>query len=421
MKEGTAIVIGLTLVGLLLQLTIGPLDWALFLWPANGITLIVLIIALLLFYLLRKRVYFFSFMATMQAAIPSIIAAALLTLIMGLTRQVASDKPAGDLIGLSKMLNFWPFILVYFWMTMIIGEVTIKQIAHFAWCRLPVITSHLGLFIALTCATLGNADMQRLKMYCEKGQSEWRGLDAYNNVHELPVAIQLNRFTIDEYPPKLMVIDKTGKPMPYNKPEVLLIDDSFKQGIIAGWTIQIDKKIEDAVPTDLANMIKNMPMQMRGMVRMDSLGMAIKKGGYIKSRQAGAACALSVTARKAGTVKKGWITCGSYLFPLETLKLDNGKSLVMASREPKRYASNVNIYTQDGKNILTEIEVNKPYAVNGWKIYQLSYNEQMGKWSNVSVFELVSDPWLNVVYVGIYLLLIGAVGMFFTAGKRKEN
>ena len=93
----------------------------------------------------------------------------------------------------------------------------------------------------------------------------------------------------------------------------------------------------------------------------------------------------------------------------------------MASREPKRYASNVNIYTQDGKNILTEIEVNKPYAVNGWKIYQLSYNEQMGKWSNVSVFELVSDPWLNVVYVGIYLLLIGAVGMFFTAGERKEN
>ena len=106
MKEGTAIVIGLALVGLLLQLTIGPLDWALFLWPANGITLIVLIIALLLFYLLRKRVYFFSFMATMQAAIPAIITAALLTLIMGLTPQVASDKPAGDLIGLSKMLNF---------------------------------------------------------------------------------------------------------------------------------------------------------------------------------------------------------------------------------------------------------------------------------------------------------------------------
>lgn len=45
----------------------------------------------------------------------------------------------------------------------------------------------------------------------------------------------------------------------------------------------------------------------------------------------------------------------------------------------------------------------------------------MGKWSNVSVFELVRDPWLNVVYVGIYLLIIGAIGMFLTASKKKEN
>ena len=44
-----------------------------------------------------------------------------------------------------------------------------------------------------------------------------------------------------------------------------------------------------------------------------------------------------------------------------------------------------------------------------------------GKWSNVSVFELVRDPWLNVVYVGIYLLIIGAIGMFLTASKKKEN
>lgn len=70
---------------------------------------------------------------------------------------------------------------------------------------------------------------------------------------------------------------------------------------------------------------------------------------------------------------------------------------------------------------MTEIEVNKPFKVNGWKIYQLSYNEQMGKWSNVSVFELVRDPWLSVVYVGIYLLIIGAIGMFLTASKKKEN
>jgi len=221
------------------------------------------------------------------------------------TAKIPADKPAADLLGLSKMLNFWPFILVYFWMTMLVGEITIKQTARFSWRRLPVITSHLGLFIALTCATLGSADMQRLKMYCEKGQPEWRGLDAYNNVHELPIAIQLNRFTIDEYPPKLMVLDKMGRPIPYKKPEVLLIDDHFKQGSIAGWHIQVDKKIEDAVPALLAGMIKNMPKQMQGMLHMDSLGMAMKKGGYIKSSMAGSACAISITATKGNVMKKG--------------------------------------------------------------------------------------------------------------------
>lgn len=125
LKEGVAIVAGLLLVGLLLQFSIGPLDWVLFLWPANGITLIVLITALILFYLLRKKVYFFRFMMTMQAAIPAIAASALLTIIMGLSRQVPAEQPAADFIGLSKMLNFWPFILVYFWMTMIVGKATL--------------------------------------------------------------------------------------------------------------------------------------------------------------------------------------------------------------------------------------------------------------------------------------------------------
>lgn len=44
----------------------------------------------------------------------------------------------------------------------------------------------------------------------------------------------------------------------------------------------------------------------------------------------------------------------------------------MPNREPRRFASLVDIYTQDGKNIHTEIEVNKPFTINGWKIYQLS-------------------------------------------------
>ena len=435
LKEGTAIVAGLLVTGGLLQVTLGPLEWGLFAWPANFITLILFVFLLIVAYLLRKRSYFCLFMSTMQAAIPAIAAAAILTLIMGVTKQVAEGKRPMDPVGLTKMLSFWPFILVYVWMTAIVGEVTINQIVRFSWRRFPTLVSHVGLFLILTCGTLGSADMLRVKMYCETGQPEWRGLDAFNNVHQLPVAIQLEKFTIDEYPPKLMLIDKTGRPLPQDKPENLLVDNGMKSGQLLDCKIDILKRIDNAVPVMLSKMIGKMPEGMMGNIRMDSLGQARNKDGYIASDASGSACALLVRVtmgvnangssdsnliKGQKQVVTGWVTSGSYLFPYQALRLKDGRMLAMPNREPRRFASLVNIYTQSGQNIQTEIEVNKPFTIEGWKIYQLSYNEQMGKWSNLSVFELVTDPWLPVVYIGIFMLLIGAVGMFLTASRKKE-
>jgi hypothetical protein len=49
----------------------------------------------------------------------------------------------------------------------------------------------------------------------------------------------------------------------------------------------------------------------------------------------------------------------------------------------------------------------------------------MGAQSQISILELVSDPWLPLVYAGIYMMLAGAVCMFVTGRprtsvKRKE-
>ena len=163
----------------------------------------------------------------------------------------------------------------------------------------------------------------------------------------------------------------------------------------------------------LSKMVGKMPSGMMANIRMDSLGQARNKDGYIATTASGSACALLVKVttgvydKEGGYLRLrkvlqrsviGWITSGSYLFPFQTLKLDDGRMLVMPNREPRRFASLVDIYTQSGKNVRTEIEVNKPFTIEGWKIYQLSYNEQMGKWSNLSVFELVTDPWLPSDY-----------------------
>jgi len=52
-KEGTAITLGLMLTGVMLQLSMGPLNWDIFMWPANIIALAVFVLALVGLHLLR--------------------------------------------------------------------------------------------------------------------------------------------------------------------------------------------------------------------------------------------------------------------------------------------------------------------------------------------------------------------------------
>ena len=56
-KEGLIIGAGLLVIGALLQITVGGINWNLFAWPVNLIVLSVYIIVLIAMHLLRKRVY----------------------------------------------------------------------------------------------------------------------------------------------------------------------------------------------------------------------------------------------------------------------------------------------------------------------------------------------------------------------------
>ena len=285
MKEGFLIGGGLIIAGLALELSVGPVVWDAFAWPANGIVLAGFLAIIAILFLLRKRVYAFQFVSTYQAAIPALVYAVVLTIIMGLTRQLK------DGTWLNNMLSFWPFVLIYVYMAVILGVIILRRLMHLSsWKRdVPFLLNHLGLFIALITATLGNADMQRVKMITTVGEPEWRALTQQGAVKEMPIAIELKKFIMETY--------------------------------------------------------------------------------------------------------------------------DNGS--------PKRFASEIQILTKTGKNIETTVDVNKPYEVDSWKIYQYGYDTQMGAESQISILELVSDPWLPLVYTGIYMMLAGAVCMFVIGGRRR--
>ena len=285
MKEGFVIGGGLILAGLALELGVGPVKWAAFAWPVNGIVLIGFLLMILGLFLWRKRFYACQFISTYKAAIPASLYAVGLTLVMGLTRQVSltpdpSPKGEGSL-WINHMLNFWPFVLTYVYIAVILGLIILRRITHICnWRRdVPFLLNHLGLFLAMTTATLGNADMEQLKMVTSIGNPEWRALEESGAIKEMPFTIELKRFIMETY--------------------------------------------------------------------------------------------------------------------------DNGS--------PKRFASEIKILTKSGKRIETTIDVNKPYEVDGWKIYQYSYDTQMGAQSQISILELVSDPWLPLVYIGFYMMLAGAV------------
>lgn len=378
-KEGIAVCLGLLLVGTMLQLTIGPVNWDLFAAPVNLLFLIFYLVLIVMAYVFRRKMYAVRWAMTYHAAIPAVIIAGMATVVYGIT----CDR---------NTLSAWPFVMLYFWLTTILGLTSLQHLRP-RLREVPFVLNHLGLFIAIVCATLGSADMQRLKMTVQQEQPEWRAVvddeAQKGRVVELDLAIQLNHFAIEEYPPKLVVIsNETGKVLPDGKPASFVIEDSICSGELLGHTIKVEKMHQYCAQFVGADTTNYVPWAYSG---------------------ATTAALVSIDGRTAQ-----WVSNGSYMFPYRPIRIDDKTSLVMPECEPKRFTSNVNVYTKAGEKLENvDIEVNKPLEIDGWKVYQLSYDETKGRWSDTSVLELVRDPWLPFVYLGIFMLLAGAVTMAF--------
>lgn len=130
----------------------------------------------------------------------------------------------------------------------------------------------------------------------------------------------------------------------------------------------------------------------------------------------GATNAAYITVEHLPTKKvmKQWVASGNFQFPPMTINLDSNHILVMAPPEAKKFESEVLVFEKDKDGGRKElIQVNHPIKAKDWKIYQVSYDEKLGRWSNVSVVELILDPWLPLVYAGIFILLAGSVAFLF--------
>ena len=239
-KEGFLIGGFLILLGLILQAVAGPVDWDALAWPVNIILLAVLLLVIDVMFLLREKVYAFEWMMHAQAAVPAIACTLCLTLLMGLTVQ--TDE--GGIPGLSQMVTFWPFTLTYTWMVLIAGLTTLNRISRWKWRDIPFVINHLGVFLAITCAALGSADLKRLEMTVREGVPQWMAEDENGNEVEPGLAVELHDFTIEEYPAVLALYDGNAR---QRVPDATLsVAEGTEEGMLGDWHVRVLEHIEDA-------------------------------------------------------------------------------------------------------------------------------------------------------------------------------
>jgi len=213
---------------------------------------------------------------------------------------------------------------------------------------------------------------------------------------ELPIAVQLNQFEMEEYPPKITIIDrKTGVPQPEGGAEWLQIDERKPNGVLGGWDVSVDRYLHYAVRSGEEEWSPN-PMP-----------------------GATQAAEITVRNRQTGEERKGWIAAGNTVQAIKALPLDDQYAVVMAQPEPKRFMSDITVYAKTGERIRALLEVNKPLKVGDWLVYQYGYDTQAGRLSSYSGFELVYDPWLIVEFIGIYMMMAGALCLIWK-GRGKD-
>jgi hypothetical protein len=398
--ESVLFVEGIALVGFLLQFAVGQFDFTLLRSPANFVALAILA-ALIFLGVHFQNACVARWVAGIPLAVTLTTALLLLGLCMEFTPQLTRLPPQADdlgsRLGLRMMTSSWPFVLLYGLLLVTLGIATAKRILRFSRRDSAFLCNHLGLWILLASSGLGAADMLRAVMEVREGETEWRARDGRSGeMLELPIAITLRDFVLEEYPPKLAVVDrKSSQPQPEGRPDFYQIDPRHPEGRLDGWAITLARYLHEAVRINEEFRPSPMP----------------------ESTPAAA-----VTARNpsTGETRTGWVSNGGKVpFFAAAVILDEDHALVMTEPEPRRFASDITVIPKGGAAVDAILEVNKPVTLGDWMIYQYGYDTAAGKMSSHSQMELVYDPWLLPARVGMGLMMAGALLLVWNGAGRK--
>jgi len=324
-----------------------------------------------------------------------IVGISLLSLIGGILPQgtvVSASLPAR--LGIHKIFSGWPFALVVLLFLANLGLSLSWRLVPFKVQNVQFILFHAGFWIALSCAVFGSSDLQRLIVPVEEGKSGSLGYPMESDTPlQLPFSVFLHDFSLEEYPPQLLLYDPHSDKLMMNKSKATL---EVRKGTTASWN-GIEVLVLDYMPSALPG-----------------------EGGIPQPADRSAGIPFAKVRIITGTTQReAWISTGSPTLRPDAAQLEN-LYLIMVPGTPKSFRSAVTVQDNQGNAVMANLEVNKPVNFNDWKLYQMGYDEKAGRWSKLSLIEVIRDPWLPAVYLGFFMIMAGNILFFWTGIKRKE-
>ena len=330
-----------------------------------------------------------------HAMISSLTSMVVLTIIFGLTRQDPDTEGIVGMLGFSRMTSSWIFNILLFYFMTALGVNVVQDLHRWRQRRLAAIISHVAIFTILCVGCFGSAGKERVTVSTSLDKATHIGRDKAGNSMQLPFAITLKEFKMEEYPAKLYILDTKQES---SSEEYLLVEQEGLIQEIDGWRLEVVKSL------DMAGAIPG-------------------QSNFREMKHVGAAPAVYVKAENLSSKAKyeGWVSCGSHIFEPAYLRLGEQYAVAMPRREAKKYLSRIVVQDSEGESHRFEIEVNKPATLGSWKIYQVGYDNARGRWSTHSVLECVRDGWYPVTHIALWLTIAAGVVMFLTAGGRKVS
>lgn len=378
--EGLMISVALFGTGWLIQAVSGSqINTPVF--PVNLYMLLGYLLALVLLHAFGAKLKLVQWLSSVPAAVASITLFGGLSLVMGLVVQSPMATPDDIFHNITAS---WVYLFSLLFLLTVLGMTVIRRSVPFSARNLWFLLNHLGLWVVLAGAAFGAGDIKRYIMETRLNEPVWLAADEKGRSVEPGIAVELQRFTVDFFPAEISLYDVAEK-KPVKKFKPVMADSAGIVFSVSDWQVSLTKVFPSAV------------------------GM---EGEFRSFNGLGGVPAVFLIAVKDGETLEGWINPGNEINPSRYLMLNEAQGLVLSFPKPRTYRSDIKVYSQSGNIYRDSVAVNAPAYIEGWRIYQVSYDDKMGTWSQTSTLELNRDPWLPVVYVGLFMMIIGALYLF---------